>query len=291
MEEDIFNYKVKSGDKGDNFSSMTSSCHSIESEEDLEHEISGQNVSNRCHSIESLHALDEQDISSQQSSVLEGICADSDDDITVLKRINQTTDSVMEVEDLNMENSEEIVLESSEEEDYDIVKPEEIEAPPSDDNEMKNIAFPVSISDGHLQKSKSGQSPPSVMDSVAGSLTKSNISGPQLLDSQDRENKLVLTMPDRPIQCLTHSPSCPEISESLRYGVTRKFTPQYTKESHRRFSPLQMFRRLPIVKNPYMSPYLAPDEMLKCLPPIKIVVSIDSEVHVACQQYTDSAIL
>ncbi|XP_056010937.1 hormone-sensitive lipase-like [Ostrea edulis] len=271
LEEDIFNYKVKSGDKGDNFSSMTSSCHSIESEEDLEHEISGQNVSNRCHSIESLHALDEQDISSQQSSVLEGICADSDDDITVLKRINQTTDSVMEVEDLNMENSEEIVLESSEEEDYDIVKPEEIEAPPSDDNEMKNIAFPVSISDGHLQKSKSGQSPPSVMDSVAGSLTKSNISGPQLLDSQDRENKLVLTMPDRPIQCLTHSPSCPEISESLRYGVTRKFTPQYTKESHRRFSPLQMFRRLPIVKNPYMSPYLAPDEMLKCLPPIKIV--------------------
>jgi hypothetical protein len=286
LEEDIFNYKVKSSDKGDNFSSMTSSCHSIESEEDLEeHEIAGQNVRNRCHSIESLHALDEQDISSQQSSVLEGISADSDDDITVLKRINRTSDSLEEVEQLTTENSEEIVLESSEEEeDFDIVKPEEIEAPPGDDPEVRDNALPVSASDGHIQRSGSGSSPPSVMDSVAGSLTRSNISEPQLSGSQDRGNRLDLTMPERPSPCLNPSPSCPEISESLRRGVTKTFTPQYTKECHRRFSPLQMFRKLPIVKNPFMSPYLAPDEMLKCLPPIKIVVSgVSCSYSIACQ--------
>ncbi|XP_061189140.1 hormone-sensitive lipase-like [Saccostrea echinata] len=273
-EEDIFNYKDKTGNKGDNFSSMTSSCHSIESVENLDdQDISGQNISNRCHSIESLHALEEPDISSQQSSVLEGICADSDEDITILKTVNRASESsVEEVEHLTTENSEEIILESSEEEDYDIVKPEDISEPTNDDTAVNDFTLPASKSDGHLQQNRPGHSS-CVMDLMAGSLTRSNMSGMQHSVSQDSKEKLELdlSMINHQSHSLTHSPSCPEISESLRYGFTGKFTPQYTKEVHKRFSPLQMFRKHPIVKNPYMSPFLAPDEMLKCLPPIKMV--------------------
>ena len=38
-------------------------------------------------------------------------------------------------------------------------------------------------------------------------------------------------------------------------------------------SPIQLFRRLPIVKNPYMSPILAPDEMIQGLPMVYLIVS------------------
>lgn len=272
-EDDIFNYKIKNGVKGDNFSSMTSSCHSIESLDNLdEPDISG--VSKRCHSIESLDTKEELDIFSQQSSVLEGICADSDDDITVLKRVQHPSESMGEVEELTPDNSEEVLLVSSEEEeDYDIVKPEEVVEPPQEDVMVNDYRLPASKSDGHVHQSQTDQNL-SVMDSVAGSLTRSNMSDTKHLLTQDGSENQVSIKPttnhaSRPIR---HSPSCPEISDTLRYGFTGKFTPQYTKESHRKFSPLQMFRKLPIVKNPYMSPYLAPDEMLKCLPPIKLVV-------------------
>lgn len=254
---------------------MTSSCHSIESVDNLdEPDISG--VSKRCHSIESLDTMEELDISSQQSSVLEGICADSDDDITVLKRVQHPSESMGEMEELTPDNSEEVILLSSEEEeDYDIVKPEEVVEPPQEEVKMNGCRLRVSISDGQVHQSQTDQNL-SVMDSVAGSLTRSNMSDTKHLLTQDGSvnhgqdpTKSTANHASRPIR---HSPSCPEISDTLRYGFSGKFTPQYTKESHRKFSPLQMFRKLPIVKNPYMSPYLAPDEMLKCLPPIKLVV-------------------
>ena len=38
-------------------------------------------------------------------------------------------------------------------------------------------------------------------------------------------------------------------------------------------SPIQLFRRLPIVKNPYMSPILAPDDMIQGLPMVYLIVS------------------
>lgn len=254
---------------------MTSSCHSIESLDNLdEPDISG--VSKRCHSIESLDTMEELDISSQQSSVLEGICADSDDDITVLKQVQHPSESMGEMEELTPDNSEEVLLLSSEEEeDYDIVKPEEVVEPPQEEVKMNDCRLRVSISDGQVHQSQTDQNL-SVMDSVAGSLTRSNMSDTKHLLTQDGSvnhgqdpTKPTTNHASRPIR---HSPSCPEISDTLRYGFSGKFTPQYTKESHRKFSPLQMFRKLPIVKNPYMSPYLAPDEMLKCLPPIKLVV-------------------
>lgn len=256
---------------------MTSSCHSIESLDGLDkQDISGHPLSKHCHSIESLHTLDEA-ISSQQSSVLEGINADSDDDITVLKRVNKATESMGEMEELTLENSEEVGLESSEEDadDYDFVKPEDIEGPTPADAGLTGSTLPVSKSDGHVHQAQTNQNHV-VMDSMAGSLTRSNLSGAQYLQKQDssEDQKLTLAMPSQADHPVIHSPSCPEISESMRHSsYQRRFTPQYTKECHRRFSPLQVFRKLPIIKNPYMSPYLAPDEMLKCLPPIKLVVS------------------
>ena len=38
-------------------------------------------------------------------------------------------------------------------------------------------------------------------------------------------------------------------------------------------SPIQLFRKLPIVKNPYMSPILAPDDMIQGLPMVYLIVS------------------
>ena len=44
-------------------------------------------------------------------------------------------------------------------------------------------------------------------------------------------------------------------------------------KSHSRTQSMSQVH-IPIAKNPYMSPLLAPDEMLKSLPPIDLVVSL-----------------
>ena len=48
--------------------------------------------------------------------------------------------------------------------------------------------------------------------------------------------------------------------------------PEHDEEPHERTTSMSQVC-LPIAKNPYMSPLLAPDEMLKSLPPIDLVVS------------------
>jgi len=49
--------------------------------------------------------------------------------------------------------------------------------------------------------------------------------------------------------------------------------PIYAQIRHFAQSPVQQFRHLPIAKNPYMSPYLASDQLLKNLCPVYMVVS------------------
>lgn len=54
---------------------------------------------------------------------------------------------------------------------------------------------------------------------------------------------------------------------------TLNFVPLRAAKHHIQHSPLTAFRHLPIVKNPYMSPLLASEELLKDLPPVYLVVS------------------
>ncbi|OWF53834.1 hormone-sensitive lipase-like [Mizuhopecten yessoensis] len=66
------------------------------------------------------------------------------------------------------------------------------------------------------------------------------------------------------------SPSMPTIGVSDRLGQKKGFSPVYEARHHIE-SPVRIFRSLPIVKNPYMSPMVAPDEMLASLPPLYLV--------------------
>ena len=65
------------------------------------------------------------------------------------------------------------------------------------------------------------------------------------------------------------SPVSPKLSPGKR-----SFTPKlYSVQRKIAQSPIQLFRHLPIVKNMYMSPLLAPDEALQRLPPVHLTVS------------------
>lgn len=74
---------------------------------------------------------------------------------------------------------------------------------------------------------------------------------------------------------IPRSPSAPVIS-NMCTDKERKFSPIMAHNRPIVQSPLQIMRKLPIVKNPYMSPLLSPDDMLMTLPPVYLVVSIQS---------------
>lgn len=50
-------------------------------------------------------------------------------------------------------------------------------------------------------------------------------------------------------------------------------SPTYAKMRHFAQSPVDFFKHMPVLNNPYMSPLLAPDGMLDCLCPVYLVVS------------------
>lgn len=105
---------------------MISSCYSIESLDNLD-ELDIFGVFKRCYLIEFLDTMEELDIFSQQLLVLEGICVDFDDDIIVLKRVQYFLEFMGEMEEFIFDNLEEVFfLSFEEEEDYDIVKLEEV---------------------------------------------------------------------------------------------------------------------------------------------------------------------
>ena len=81
------------------------------------------------------------------------------------------------------------------------------------------------------------------------------------------------TMPDNVNEQLTKTARIPRSStvpELLSGCVTPKL---FSIQRNITQSPIQLFRKLPIVKNPFMSPFLAPDDMLQGLPEVHLVVS------------------
>ena len=81
------------------------------------------------------------------------------------------------------------------------------------------------------------------------------------------------TMPDNVNEQLTKTARIPRSStvpELLSGCVTPKL---FSVQRNITQSPIQLFRKLPIVKNPFMSPFLAPDDMLQGLPDVHLVVS------------------
>ena len=67
---------------------------------------------------------------------------------------------------------------------------------------------------------------------------------------------------------LSRDESDPNLSSSPH--VT---TPSYAKMRHIAQSPVAQLTHLPVTNNPYMSPFLADEEMLSLLPPVYLVVS------------------
>lgn len=95
----------------------------------------------------------------------------------------------------------------------------------------------------------------------------------KLANSEQKVARLHLSLPSSPTKAkktLPVSPSMPTIGMSERLGQAKGFSPVYEARHHIE-SPVRLFRSLPIVKNPYMSPMVAPDEMLASLPPLYLV--------------------
>lgn len=95
----------------------------------------------------------------------------------------------------------------------------------------------------------------------------------KLANSEQKAARLHLSLPSSPTKAkktLPVSPSMPTIGMSERLGQAKGFSPVYEARHHIE-SPVRLFRSLPIVKNPYMSPMVAPDEMLASLPPLYLV--------------------
>ena len=70
-------------------------------------------------------------------------------------------------------------------------------------------------------------------------------------------------------------PRSSTVPELLSGSVTPKL---FSVQRNIAQSPIQLFRKLPIVKNPYMSPILASDDMLLGLPNVHLVVSESSNL-------------
>ena len=64
--------------------------------------------------------------------------------------------------------------------------------------------------------------------------------------------------------CNSSPSSSPELGTS----------PTYAKMRHFAQSPVDFFKHLPVLSNPYISPLLAPDNMINCLCPMYLIVSI-----------------
>ena len=104
------------------------------------------------------------------------------------------------------------------------------------------------------------------------SLSPNNLS-PNNLSPNNSSLPKSSTMPDNVNEQLTKTARIPRSStvpELLSGCVTPKL---FSVQRNITQSPIQLFRKLPIVKNPFMSPFLAPDDMLQGLPDVHLVVS------------------
>ena len=103
--------------------------------------------------------------------------------------------------------------------------------------------------------------------------TQSSVPDMYSLSPNDLSLPKSSTMPDGVNEQLTKTARIPRSStvpELLSGFVTPKL---FSVQRNITQSPIQLFRKLPIVKNPFMSPFLAPDDMLQGLPDVHLVVS------------------
>ncbi|XP_052059671.1 hormone-sensitive lipase-like [Mytilus californianus] len=83
------------------------------------------------------------------------------------------------------------------------------------------------------------------------------------------QSRVRQTSRSKTFDCVGHSDS--DSSFVTNCTGTLNFVPLRAAKHHIQHSPLTAFRHLPIVKNPYMSPLLASEELLKDLPPVYLV--------------------
>lgn len=131
-----------------------------------------------------------------------------------------------------------------------------------------NSSLPVSSADKGCEQS-SDTDTSTQRKNVTSSISKSN--------SYKRQTSVDIPLTYHPGQDLVPTPvlnSLARVSPNFSQG-TRTFTPKrFSVQRKIAQSPIKLFRQLPIVKNYYMSPLLAPDDLLKGLPEIHLAVSI-----------------
>ncbi len=82
------------------------------------------------------------------------------------------------------------------------------------------------------------------------------------------------TTPGMSPRSLSPTSPAPGLNAGSHNPESNPVTPTYAKVRHFAQSPVQYFRHLPIAKNPYMSPFLASDELLRDMCPVYFMVSI-----------------
>lgn len=130
--------------------------------------------------------------------------------------------------------------------------------------ESPNDSSPVSNKHKKLERVIKGHTSVDLPQEMCQSVTTSK-SMPHVAQYSNVNQNSVSDTSDNGIQSEVHS--------SLNYAGSLNFVPLKAAKQHILHSPLTAFRHLPIVKNPYMSPLLASEDLLKDLPPVYLVVS------------------
>jgi len=130
--------------------------------------------------------------------------------------------------------------------------------------ESLNDSSPVSNKHKILERVSKGHTSVDLPQEMCQSVTTST-SMPHVAQYSNVNQNFVSDTSDNGVQREVHS--------SLNYAGSLNFVPLKAAKQHILHSPLTAFRHLPIVKNPYMSPLLASDDLLKDLPPVYLVVS------------------
>lgn len=128
--------------------------------------------------------------------------------------------------------------------------------------ESPNDSSPVSNKHKKLERVIKGHTSVDLPQEMCQSVTTSK-SMPHVAQYSNVNQNSVSDTSDNGIQSEVHS--------SLNYAGSLNFVPLKAAKQHILHSPLTAFRHLPIVKNPYMSPLLASEDLLKDLPPVYLV--------------------
>lgn len=225
----------------------------------------------------------------QDNTISEEVCSQHDSKDRVSHHDNNDTQSL---DDSSLSESIEIVNAPKDRKlklDLELGPPEEI-----DDGDEEEVLEPISpycngsISFPHIQRKSS----------TADELRKSSITDiPRKLSTaivNDKKTQMKLDLADendlhidKPMKKVASEPMFHSAySNGMTPGSSTKTPlsdmslespfgspPAYAQIRHFAQSPMVQFRHMPIVKNPYMSPFLAREDLLQNLPPTYFIVS------------------